>query len=343
MMAANRWNNLDFERPSERGGDGATQRGGEGATGRRGDGAKRRADVPDPERPNAPGARPPLLSASRPKRSSPAPERLNTDLPPVVTQALGAYMLRSYQAVVDLLEPRLRDDPALPGGQRTLGHALARLNREPEAIDRLREAVRQSPADWLARASLASLLLRAQDEPLPSSHHSIIPSSAAAHLEAALAAAPRPALRELLGAARWRVGQEALQSGYEQEAVRQFAAAGAEFAAAAETSRAARMALPVRQSSAFVGQAVALLLAGQTEAAQRLFSRSPVAGVAANDPLGRFAAGLYELCDELARVSAAERLEAAAALREVVLQVRLAVGFYDGRQAVSLAWTGGLP
>ena len=33
--------------------------------------------------------------------------------------------------------------------------------------------------------------------------------------------------------------------------------------------------------------------------------------------------------------------EAAAALRDVVLNLRLAVGFYDGRQAVSLAWSGG--
>jgi len=139
------------------------------------------------------------------------------------------------------------------------------------------------------------------------------------------------------------LGQEGLQFGRHPEAARQFAAAGAEFAAAAETSGAARLALPVRRSAAFVGQATALLLVGHTAAAQRLFSQSPVPGVAVGDPLGRFAAGLYELCDELARVPAAERFEAAAALRDVVLQVRLAVGFYDGRQAVSLTWTGGLP
>jgi hypothetical protein len=333
MMAANRWNNLDFERPPARrddeaaGGRGDRDRSAATPGGRQGD-PTQPVEVRTPEHLN-----------------TQTPEYLNIVLPPVVTQALGAYMLRSYQAVVDLLEPRLRDDPELPHGQRTIAHALARLNREPEAIDRLREAIRQSPSDWLARASLASLLLRSQDESLTPSGHHVIRSSvpeAATHLEAALATAPRPALRELLGAARWWAGHEALQSGRDQDAARQFAAAGDGFAAAAVASGAARMALPVRQSAAFVGQAVALLLAGQTEAAQRLFSRSPVPGVTAGDPLGRFAAGLYELCDELARVPAAERLEAAA-LREVVLQVRLEVGFYDGRQAVSLAWTGGFP
>jgi tetratricopeptide (TPR) repeat protein len=261
-----------------------------------------------------------------------------------VTQALGDYMLRSYQAVVDLLEPRLHEDPALPGGQRTLAHALARLNREPEAIAHLREAVRQSPSDWLARASLSTLLLRSQEESVTPASHQVIRSTApeaVAHLEAALVAEPRPAMRELLGAARWRAGQEALQSGHDSEAARQFAAAGAEFLAAAEASGAARMALPARQSAAFVGQAVALLRSGRTEAAQQLFSRSKAPGIAAGDPLGRFAAGLYELCEEWARVPAAERLEAAEALRELVLQVRLAVAFYDGRQAVCLAWTGG--
>jgi tetratricopeptide (TPR) repeat protein len=347
-MAGNRWKNLDFEPPSRRG---------EGETGRQGEGATARTGNRGAEG----GARRPEQLGPSKGAVSRAPECLNADLPPEVTQAVGAYLLRNYSAVVALLEARLEDEPALPGGQRTLGLALARLNRAPEAVDRLRAAVRQCPSDWLARASLASLLLRSDgEETVPPRHRGAADedvttrssgpqakrssaAESAEHLQAALGAAPRPALRELLGAARWRLGQEALRAGEYREAGRAFAAATAEFTGAAEVSGAARQALPVRQSSAFIGQAVALLLAGELEAAQALFARSPLQGAAAGHPLGRFAAGLFELCEELARAPVAERIEAAVSLRDMVLNVRLAVGFYDGRQAVSLAWAGGPP
>src|SRR5262249_18436827 len=117
--------------------------------------------------------------------------------------------------------------------------------------------------------------------------------------------------------------------------------AAAEFAAAAELSNLARQALPARQAAAYVGQAVALLLAGESEAAQRLFSRTSTMVTTSDDPISRFAVGLYELCEELQLLSASERAETTAALREVVLQTRLIVAFYDGRQAVSLGWHSG--
>jgi hypothetical protein len=275
-----------------------------------------------------------------------------------VGQAIGAYLVRNYQAVVDLLEARLGEEPELPGGQRTVALALARLNQEPEAVDRLREAIDQSPGDWLARAALASLLLRSKEAAGTSPSQTgrggsgaaaacvpvrSLADEAAGHLEFALAAEVRPALRELLGAARWRVGHEALHGGRYRGAAREFAGAAAEFVGAAEASGAARQALAERHTWTFVGEAVALLLAGEPEAAQTLFARSPVRGAGRGHPLARFAAGLYELCDELVRATMVERSEATLALRDVLLGIRLEVGFYDGRQAVSLAWAGGPP
>ena len=328
MMARNRWKSLDYEPPVHRG---------DGVVGGRGD------------------------RATSPREPVRTPVVSDGGLAPVVGQARGAYLLRDYPAVLDLLEPRLCEEPDLPGGQRILADALARLHREPEALERLREAVRQSPADWLARASLASLLLRSCDETIrSSSSHPLtlsIATEAVTHLQEALAAEPRPALRELLGAAHWRAGQETLRGGQYRKAERHFAAAAAEFRAAAAASGAARVALPARRSSAFIGQAVALLASGEVEAAQRLFSRSTMSGLGevrrhglrqdrgpshgADDPLVRFAAGLYELCEELMRLPPAERREAASSLLDLVLAVRLAVGFFDGRQAVSLLWAGG--
>src|SRR5205085_2562578 len=115
-------------------------------------------------------------------------------LPPEVVQAQSAHVLRNYPLVVELLEPRLHECPELPGGQRTLGFALARLNREEEARVRLREAARQSPADWAARTALASLLLRVNtdlDAPLlPPDASSSPTAEAVTHLEAAVTQSP---------------------------------------------------------------------------------------------------------------------------------------------------------
>jgi len=148
-------------------------------------------------------------------------------------------------------------------------------------------------------------------------------------------------MRELLGAACWRYGQAALAGGRLPEAASCFGRAVSEFEAAARESRAAAAALTVRRSTSFVGQAAALLSAGRVEAAQQLFSRSSLSGVHSAEPLARFAASLYSFCDELAGLPREEVIQAAAALREAVLAVRLEVGFYDGRQAVSLAWVSG--
>jgi tetratricopeptide (TPR) repeat protein len=314
-MTTNRWDSLDFE-PHPRSGSRK-----DGGTGKR----ERGSTGPDPQQPTP--------------DSSP--------LPPEVVQAQSAYVLRNYPLVIELLEPRLLDFPGLPGGQRTLGFALARLNREEEARERLREAARQSSADWAARASLASLLLRIHSEanfPPPLRAASSSPAAeAVAHLEEAVAQGPPPAARELLGAAHWSCGRDALASRRDREAARQFAAAAEQFQEAAELSGVARRALPARQAAAYVGQAVALLLADEPDAAQRLFSRTPRANVESSDAIVRFAAGLYELCEELRHLPVPDRAEAADALREVVLQTRLVVGFYDARQAVNLAWHGGTP
>jgi tetratricopeptide (TPR) repeat protein len=315
IMAGNRWENLDFDRP------------------RRPEGLP--ADAPLAAR----------SAADRDARASPTPcahegtlsgpaACREEQLPVVVVQAQGAYLLRNYQAAVDHLDAPLRQDPELAGGQRLMGLALARLNREAEAVDRLQQAVAQSASDWLARASLSSLLLRTPS--LATDRRPVV-----ALLEEAVTAAPRSsraAVRELLGAAHWRSSQELLGEGHPREAERQFARAGEEFARAANESMSARPHLTARLSAVLVGQAVAFIAAGAPEAAQRLFSRTPVPRTPSADPLCRFAAGLYELCDELAPVSAEERAPAVEALRQVVLQTRLEVGFYDGRGSVCLAW-----
>jgi hypothetical protein len=135
-MAGNRWDNLDFDPPS-------SERG-RAATSRRGGPHETTADLPD-DRKGAESATVPPVPSS-------------------VMQAQNAYAVRNYQMVIDLLESRLESQPDLAGGQRVLAQALARLNREEAAAVRLREAVRQSTNDWLARASLASLLLGASEQ-----------------------------------------------------------------------------------------------------------------------------------------------------------------------------------
>src|SRR5215212_2902789 len=115
-MAGNRWNNLDFNPP------GCAE--------------------------NAPAAgplSPPGGAASGPAPADPGSKvganhlRREADhedpvAAAMVRQAQGAYFLRNYQVVVDHLEEPLRLNPGLTGGQRLLGQALARLNREAEAI-----------------------------------------------------------------------------------------------------------------------------------------------------------------------------------------------------------------
>ncbi len=256
----------------------------------------------------------------------------------VVAQAQGAYWLRNYQTAADLLEPLLTEAPERPGARRVLGQALARLNREEEALRCLSGAVCREPDDWLARASLASLMLR-RGEPAAGS----TAGDAVAHLTRAQVSAPAgaaTAMHELLGAAEWRAGQEALKQGHDREAARRFAAAGTQFERAAAATATARRERPARSAAAFVGQAVALLLAGETATAQRLFSRLS-GSCTETEPMVRFAAGLYELCEELAQVTVEERAATAAALRTVVLETRLEVGFYDGRWMVNLVWHGG--
>jgi tetratricopeptide (TPR) repeat protein len=317
MMAANRWKSLDFE--------------------------PRRTEPQDGEKRGREDGRPGDLTrtSARPAELAGEASRLAWDpwagpVTGIVAQARSAYLLRNYQAAVDLLEPQLSEKPALPGGQRLLGQALARVMRRPEAVEHLREAVRQDAADWLARASLSSLLLRDDRALSPPGW-----IEAVTHLEDILRNRPLPAVRELLGGAQWWGGQAALVVARFREAVERFEAAAHHFSAAAAESRVARAPLPVRHPAALVGQAVALLSAGKTEAAQRLFSRQPATSRASAEPLNRFAAHLYEFCEALVLLPEAERSGAAAELREVVAAVRLEVGFYDGRQAVSLAWVSG--
>jgi tetratricopeptide (TPR) repeat protein len=305
-MARHRWDNLDFDPPSrEPSNRSASQRVAESA-----------GDV--------------LLDRPLDHHAPAAPLAL------CVIQAQSAYALRNYPLAVELLEARLGQEPDLPGGQRVMGLALARLRRDDEAIARLQEAVQQSEGDWLARTALASLLLGVPEQAgLP---------SPVALLGDALGTAPsaqRASMRELLGAAYWRAGQAALAGRQDRKAAQEFARARREFAAAAAASGAARMEEPARQAAAFVGQAVALLHAGETEAAQRLFSSEWRPQTSAAGPLTRFAAGLYELCDALRLASPEERNQASDGLRQVVLDARLAVTFFDGQRAVSLTWLPG--
>src|SRR3954447_2398438 len=120
-MATNRWKNLDYAAPSK-----STS---VGQVGRPPDRATGGAETVTDERGAAEKAI--GLTPTDPWSGS---------LPGVVGQAKGAYLLRNYQIVVDLLEPQLAAETNLPGGQRLLGQALARLHREPEAVERLREA-----------------------------------------------------------------------------------------------------------------------------------------------------------------------------------------------------------
>src|SRR4051794_24224632 len=111
-MATNRWKNLDYATPSS------------------GKSAGQVARSPDRET----GGAETVTDERRAAES--AIGLIPTDpwsgrLPGVVGQARGAYLLRNYQATVDLLEPQLTAEPDLPGGQRLLGQALARLHREP--------------------------------------------------------------------------------------------------------------------------------------------------------------------------------------------------------------------
>jgi len=335
IMAANRWKSLDYERPA-------------GGRDSKAGSCEAEAAVGD-SRPAAPRL-----------QLAPPADPWREPLVGVVAQARGAYLIRNYSVAVDLLEPRLREQPDLEGGQRILGLALGRLHHELESMERLRESVRQSQEDWLARAALASLLLRGDHARLAvAGYRPGIPSSgscgapdgsphaptgvleAITLLREALSIALLPAVSELLGAARWRAGQDALRERRFRLAARLFGAAAADFSAAARKTGAARAALSLRQSTTFVGEAVALLCAGELETAQRLFSRSPVLGLSAAEPLSRFAARLFEFSGELGRLPPPDRSEAVAALREMVLAVRLEVGFYDGRQPVCVAWTGG--
>ena len=230
-MATNRWKSLDYAAPSN--GKSA------GQAGRPPDRATSEAETVTDERGAPEGALGPIST-----------DPWSGRLPGVVGQARGAYLLRNYQAVVDLLEPQLTAEPELPDGQRLLGQALARLHREPEAVERLREAGRQSLQDWLARASLASLLLSgASGVDLPIGEASANPrngpdadrkvgatnnpnppvcslqsnlTEAVTSLQTALDIAPLPAVRELLGAACWRYGQAALAGGRFPEAASRF-------------------------------------------------------------------------------------------------------------------------
>jgi hypothetical protein len=95
-----------------------------------------------------------------------------------------------------------------------------------------------------------------------------------------------------------------------------------------------------RLAAAYVGQAVAMVAAGQYEAAPRLFARRRAEGMAATPALSRFARGLYELCDLAARLPGDERAAAGEALRPLLAAARLTATLWDGGHPLVLGWHG---
>lgn len=245
---------------------------------------------------------------------------------PALRAARGYYLLRQWPAAAAAVE----GTPDLPGAGVILSLARARLCERDAARDAFAAAVAMAPEEPHLRCARAAFLLR--------DGHGV---PALADAEAGLAHADHrsplgTALLSLVGAARWRLGQEAMGRGEERRAVSEFDHAARAFRAAA----AGRRATAERLAAAYVGQAVAMVAAGQIEAVPRLFARRQAEGMSPSPSLARFARDLYELCDLAARLPDAERSVVGEALRPVLAVAALQVSLWDGGYPVLLGWHG---
>lgn len=259
------------------------------------------------------------------------------DAPEPVSAARGLYLLRQWPAAA----AAAREAPALPGAGVIL--ALARARMGEEAREAFAEAVAAAPQDGYTRCAGAAYLLRigCGTEALREAEAglAVVGCPAPGAEERSGEDALRSALLSLRGGARWLLGQEAVREGEERRAVMEFEHATRGFLGAAEAP-AGRAALSERLAAAYVGQAVAMVVAGQYAAAPLLFSRRRAQGMEATPALSRFARDLYELCDLAARLPEADRPAAGAALRPVLAGAILAVALWDGGAPPALTWHG---
>jgi hypothetical protein len=247
--------------------------------------------------------------------------------PEPVSAARGYYLLRQWPAAA----AAVGHVPELPGAGVILALALARMGEEDAARAAFAAAVAVAPEDPHLRCAHAAFLLRGGRG-----------AEALGEAEAGLGvveedASPRVPLLSARGAAHWLLGQEAVARGEDRRAVAAFEQAARSFlAAGASPARS----LSEWLAAAYVGQAVAMVAAGQYASAPRLFARQQAQGMAATPALARFARDLYELCDLTPRLPEAERPAAGHALRPVLSRAVLRASLWDGGCPLILAWYG---
>lgn len=226
-----------------------------------------------------------------------------------------------YEQVAEMARATLDQQPESLEARRLLGLALGHLQRWHEAEAALRTALELEPGDAGLRASLQSVLIQLGWEPLPPTVAGTGPAA------------------EIAGAACWISGQRMLAAGKPAEASRLFEQAGSLLAQWSPVEARAE-----RVAACFIARAVALLLAGEWSAAQRGFSklepevRGTPRSAGQTRALVDFARQLYGVAAALPELTPAEREEALQPLRELVLNARLHVRFYDGTLPVAMYW-----
>jgi len=246
--------------------------------------------------------------------SVPVPPVPETTLHPEIRRARALYELRQFEQCADCLTGALAVHPEIPGANKLLGMALGRLGFTTDAARSLRAALAETPEDPAVLGSLISAEIRA----------GLVPERRSVTATGELG--------EIMGAAAWIRGQQALREGRTAEAALAFQEAGELFASHSPPEVA-----PERVAAAYVGETVSHLAAGQLDAAQRGFSRLG-ARVRLPEATLRFARGLYELADALREVVPAERAAELAPLVDAVAAARLRLRFYEGTQPVEMYW-----
>lgn len=226
-----------------------------------------------------------------------------------------------YEQVAVMARAALDDDPASPDARRLLGMALGHLQRWRGAEAALNSALELAPDDAMLRAALQSAQIQLGVEPLPLSGAETGPAA------------------EIAGAVCWISGQRRLAEGNPTEGAQLFEQAGSLLAKWSPVDVRAE-----RVAACFIARAVALLLAGEWSAAQRGFWQlePEVRGVPRSAGQTRalvdFARQLYGVADALPELTPAEQDEALQPLRDLVLNARLHVRFYDGTLPVAMYW-----